>query len=74
MTRTFRPHRVVYAVAGLVTTLVFGTIGFHHFLRETWIQAFYRSIVTVTLSGLDTVPRNDGARIVTCSSSSRASS
>jgi voltage-gated potassium channel len=65
VTGTFRPHRVAYAVAGLVTTLLFGTIGFHHFLRETWIQAFYRSIVTVTLSGLDTVPRNDGARIVT---------
>ena len=65
MTGTFRARRVAYAAAGLVTTLIFGLVGFHHYLRESWLQAFYRSIVTVTLSGLDTVPRNDGARIVT---------
>ena len=65
MTGTFRPHRVAYAVAGLVATLAFGTIGFRHYLHESWLQAFYRSIVTASLTGLDTVPRNDGARIVT---------
>jgi voltage-gated potassium channel len=65
VTGTFRPHRVAYAVAGLVATLVFGTIGFRHYLHESWLQAFYRSIVTASLTGLDTVPRNDGARIIT---------
>ena len=65
MTGTFTARRVAYAAAGLVATLLFGTIGFRHYLAESWLQAFYRSIVTVTLSGLDTVPRNDGARIVT---------
>jgi len=65
VTGTFRARRVAYAAAGLVATLIFGLVGFHHYLRESWLQAFYRSIVTVTLSGLDTVPRNDGARIVT---------
>src|SRR4051794_41856522 len=28
------------------------------------MQAFYRAVVTASLAGLDTVPRNDGARIV----------
>ena len=65
MTGTFRPHKVAYAVAGLVATLLFGTIGFRHYLHESWLQAFYRSIVTASLTGLDTVPRNDGARVVT---------
>jgi voltage-gated potassium channel len=65
VTGTFRARRVAYAAAGLVATLIFGTIGFHRYLDESWLQAFYRSIVTASLSGLDTVPRNDGARIVT---------
>jgi voltage-gated potassium channel len=65
VTGTFRARRVAYAAAGLVVTLVFGTIGYHHYLNETWLQAFYRSMVTVTLAGLDTVPRTDGARVIT---------
>jgi voltage-gated potassium channel len=65
VTGTFRARRVAYAAAGLVVTLIFGTIGFHHYLGEAWLQAFYRSIVTASLTGLDTVPRNDGARVVT---------
>ena len=65
MTGTFRARRLAYAAAGLVATLVVGTIGFHHYLGEAWLQAFYRSIVTASLTGLDTVPRNDGARVIT---------
>ena len=65
MTGTFQARRVAYAAAGLVVTLLFGTIGYHHSLRESWLQAFYRSMVTVTLAGLDTVPRTDEARVVT---------
>src|SRR5918911_1324085 len=42
-----------------------GTVGFRHFLHEAWLQAFYRAMVSVSLTGLDTVPRNDGARILT---------
>jgi voltage-gated potassium channel len=65
VTGTFRARRVAYAAVGLVVTLIFGTIGFHHYLGEGWLQAFYRSIVTASLTGLDTVPRNDGARVIT---------
>jgi voltage-gated potassium channel len=65
VTGTFRARRVAYAAAGLVVTLIFGTIGYRHYLSETWLQAFYRSMVTVTLAGLDTVPRTDGARVIT---------
>jgi voltage-gated potassium channel len=41
-----------------------GTIGFRETLHESWFQAFYRAVVTVTLAGLDTVPASNGARVV----------
>jgi voltage-gated potassium channel len=41
-----------------------GTVGYRWSLGETWLQSFYRSIVTSALVGLDTVPRNDSARLL----------
>jgi voltage-gated potassium channel len=58
-------RRLAYAILALVVVLVLGTFGFHHFVREPWLQSFYRSMVTVSLTGLDTVPTSDGARILT---------
>ncbi len=48
---------------GLV--LAAGTVGFRLAIHESWLQSFYRAVVSSTLTGLDTVPRNDSARIVT---------
>jgi voltage-gated potassium channel len=53
--------RVLFAVAA---TLAGGAIGFRLILHETWLQSLYRAVVTTTLTGLDTVPSNDGARIL----------
>jgi voltage-gated potassium channel len=39
-------------------------VGFHVTLHESWFQAFYRSTVTATLAGLDTVPASNGARVI----------
>jgi voltage-gated potassium channel len=55
-------RRVAYAVAGLLALLVGGTIGFHESLDETWVQSIYRTVVTISLAGLDTVPKSDAAR------------
>jgi voltage-gated potassium channel len=57
-------RRVAYAVAALVALVGAGTVAFHESLDETWMQAVYRTMVTVSLAGLDTVPRNDTARLV----------
>ena len=57
-------RRVVYALAALVAVVVGGTIAFHESLHETWIQSTYRTVVTISLAGLDTVPRNDESRVV----------
>ena len=55
----------VFRLGGaIVLTLAGGTVAFHATLSESWLQAFYRAVVTATLAGLDTVPAGDGARIV----------
>ena len=58
-------RRLAYAILALVLVLAVGTLGFRHFVHEPWLQSFYRSMVTVSLTGLDTVPRNDSARVLT---------
>jgi voltage-gated potassium channel len=57
-------RRVIYAIAVLVAVVVGGTVAFHESLDETWVQSVYRTMVTISLAGLDTVPRNDEARAV----------
>jgi voltage-gated potassium channel len=57
-------RRVAYAVAALLVVLLLGTIGFHESLSERWGPAFYRTVVTISLAGLDTGPRTDTARAI----------
>jgi voltage-gated potassium channel len=49
-------------VTAIALTCVAGTIGFRLILGESWFQSLYRTVVTVTLAGLDTVPSNNAAR------------
>jgi voltage-gated potassium channel len=46
----------------VVVTLLVGTIGFRLILDESLFQSFYRAVITSTLTGLDSVPSNNGAR------------
>ena len=64
MIESFSARRLAVAVTALLVVLVGGTVAFHQALRETWVQSIYRTTVTVSLAGLDTVPRNDEARAV----------
>jgi voltage-gated potassium channel len=64
MDRDVRPRQVARLLVAIAVTLVVGTIAFRETLHEPWFQSFYRAVVTVTLTGLDSVPRNDGSRIV----------
>jgi hypothetical protein len=61
---SLRLRQVARLLAAIAVTLVGGTIGFRETLHEAWFQALYRAVVTATLAGLDTVPSNNGARIV----------
>jgi voltage-gated potassium channel len=51
-------------LAAVAVTLLGGTVGFRLILHESWLQSFYRAVVTATLTGLDTVPPNDAARLL----------
>ncbi len=57
--------RLGYAISALIGVLVGGTIAFHHIMGEDWISAFYRSVVTVSLTGLDTKPPSHSGEIAT---------
>ena len=65
MGETFSLRRFALAVAALLVVLVVGTIGFHAILDEDWVSAFYRAVVTVSLTGLDTKPPGTGAELFT---------
>jgi voltage-gated potassium channel len=60
----FSPRRIAIGIAALLVLLCAGATGFHFSLDETWLQSFYRSVVTTSLAGLDTVPRNNSARVI----------
>jgi voltage-gated potassium channel len=59
-----RLHQVEKLLLAVALTLGIGTVGFRLILDEPWLQAFYRSVITSTLTGLDTVPSSDGARLL----------
>ncbi len=65
MDPVFSFRRFGYALAAMAAVLAAGTIGFRAALDESWLQSFYRAVVSSSLTGLDTVPRNDSARILT---------
>jgi voltage-gated potassium channel len=57
-----RLRQIARLLVAIAITLVAGTIGFRETLHEPWFQSLYRAVVTVTLTGLDTVPGNNGSR------------
>jgi voltage-gated potassium channel len=61
----FHPRRFLYAIGALCVVLALGTVAFRWSLDEGWLQSFYRALVSASLTGLDTVPQNDSARIIT---------
>jgi len=54
--------RIFTAAAGL---LAVGTVGFKLILDESWLDCFYRTVVTATLNGLDSPPQGTGGRLWT---------
>ena len=65
MENVFSFRRFLYAVAALLVVVAAGALGYHAALSETWLQSIYRSVVTVSLTGLDSVPPNDESRLLT---------
>jgi voltage-gated potassium channel len=61
----FSGKRFVYAVLAFLGVLTTGTIGFQAIIGDGWVASFYRSVVTTTLSGLDSPPHGSGAELFT---------
>src|SRR4051794_16894575 len=61
----FSVRLLAIATTVLTIALVLGTLGFQHMLGEGWMDSFYRSMVTVTLTGIDTKPSGAGAELLT---------
>jgi voltage-gated potassium channel len=57
-------RRFFHAFLALVGVIVVGTIGFHAF-GEDWIPSLYRAVISVSLSGLDSTPKSEGAQVFT---------
>jgi voltage-gated potassium channel len=63
--QAFSAGRILATIGAVGAVLVAGTIGFHETLDEGWADAFYRSVVTASLFGLDSRPEGTGAEVLT---------
>jgi voltage-gated potassium channel len=61
----FSRRDVTMLLCAVAVLFVGGTLGFMHLLHESWHAALYRTIVTASLTGLDTTPRGLGAELLT---------
>ncbi len=52
-------------LGSVAVVFVGGTLGFMWILHESWHSALYRTVVTASLTGLDTTPRGLGAEALT---------
>lgn len=65
MEDAFSVRRFLLALVAFVLVLLTGAVVFHYALDESWIDAFYRAVVTVTLTGLASPPGGEWAEIFT---------
>jgi voltage-gated potassium channel len=58
-------RRFALAVVAFALLLALGTVVFHEISEEGWVAALYRSVVSTTLTGLDSRPSGVGAQVFT---------
>ena len=61
----FTRREVTILVVAIVVVFTGGTFGFMALLDESWHEALYRTIVTASLTGLDSTPHGLGAELLT---------
>jgi voltage-gated potassium channel len=62
--KSFSVRRFVYAVAAFIGILAVATVVFRFVEEESWVDSLYRSVVTTTLTGLDTRPATTAGKVV----------
>src|SRR5437868_10869100 len=63
--RAFTRRETAILAGAIAVLFVGGTLGFMRVLHESWHQALYRTIVTASLTGLDSTPRGRAAELLT---------
>jgi len=61
----FTRREVRILVVAVVVVFIGGTVGFMALLDESWHEALYRTIMTASLTGLDSTPHGLGAELLT---------
>jgi voltage-gated potassium channel len=61
----FTRREVAILVGAIIVVFIGGTLGFMALLDESWHEALYRTIVTASLTGLDSTPHGLGAELLT---------
>lgn len=61
----FTRREVAILVVSVVVVFTGGTLGFMQFLDESWHEALYRTIMTASLTGLDSTPHGLKAELLT---------
>jgi voltage-gated potassium channel len=61
----FTRREVRILVIAIIVVFTGGTLGFMHLLHESWHEALYRTVVTASLTGLDSTPHGLGAEVLT---------
>lgn len=65
MGERFSARRLVTAFVAVSLVFTAGTVGFHVSDDESWLDAFYRSVVTSSLTGIDSRPRGTAGLVLT---------
>jgi len=60
----FTRREIAVLCIAVAVLFIGGTLGFMALLHESWDAALYRTIVTASLTGLDTTPRGIGAELL----------
>jgi voltage-gated potassium channel len=63
--RAFTRREITILAVAIAVVFVGGTLGFMRVLHETWHEALYRTIVTASLTGLDSTPHGLAAELLT---------
>ncbi len=65
MNEGFTLRRIVRIYLAAASLLAVGTVGFRLILGESWLDSFYRTVITASLNGLDSPPQGWGAKLWT---------
>src|SRR3954470_15882640 len=63
--RAFTRREIAILAGAIGVLFVGGTLAFMRVLHESWHQALYRTIVSASLTGLDSTPRGPAAELLT---------